>query len=123
MFGSLHVIISPDCPPGPNPDADFGEAPMLLTVEINATKRDIAVATQKSGFTWALDRDTGNQVWSTVCLLHHMLHYFLSTSSYTPNFKISPRNSLVHLNSLGIVPYYCHFILLFFIRHRLNLHK
>ncbi|BFG16635.1 hypothetical protein CerSpe_029090 [Prunus speciosa] len=28
---------NPDCPPGPNVDADFGEAPMLLTIHPNRT--------------------------------------------------------------------------------------
>ncbi|CAN1169039.1 Polyvinylalcohol dehydrogenase [Linum perenne] len=54
---------NPDCPPGPNPDADFGEAPMLLSSFINGTVRDIVVAVQKSGFAWALDRDDGSIVW------------------------------------------------------------
>ncbi|KAK9010737.1 hypothetical protein V6N11_043606 [Hibiscus sabdariffa] len=55
----------PDCPPGPNPDADFGEAPMMLSIDVNGTKKDIVVAVQKSGFAWALDRDNGNIIWST----------------------------------------------------------
>ncbi|KAK9665951.1 hypothetical protein RND81_14G148500 [Saponaria officinalis] len=55
----------PNCPPGPNPDADFGEAPMLLSVFDNGHRRDLVVAVQKSGFAWALDRDSGNIVWST----------------------------------------------------------
>ncbi|XP_042756116.1 uncharacterized protein LOC111891126 [Lactuca sativa] len=54
---------NPDCPPGPNVDADFGEAPMLLTIKSNGTLRDIVVAVQKSGFAWALDRDNGDIVW------------------------------------------------------------
>ncbi|CAN1827767.1 Polyvinylalcohol dehydrogenase [Linum perenne] len=54
---------NPDCPPGPNPDADFGEAPMLLSSFINETVRDIVVAVQKSGFARALDRDDGRIVW------------------------------------------------------------
>ncbi|KAJ6969195.1 hypothetical protein NC653_036996 [Populus alba x Populus x berolinensis] len=49
---------------GPNLDADFGEAPMLLTITANRTRRDVAVAVQKSGFAWALDRDDGSIVWS-----------------------------------------------------------
>ncbi|KAJ6365826.1 hypothetical protein OIU76_030579 [Salix suchowensis] len=49
---------------GPNLDADFGEAPMLLTIVANRTRRDVAVAVQKSGFAFALDRDTGSIVWS-----------------------------------------------------------
>lgn len=58
---------NPDCPPGPNLDADFSEAPMLLSILHNGKRRDVAVAVQKSGFAWALDRDTGDIVWSTVC--------------------------------------------------------
>ncbi|KAI7995672.1 Polyvinylalcohol dehydrogenase [Camellia lanceoleosa] len=54
---------SPDCPPGPNIDADFGEAPMLVRAFVNGTVRDVVVAVQKSGFAWTLDRDTGDIVW------------------------------------------------------------
>lgn len=58
---------APNCPPqGPVPDADFGEAPMMLTAYVNGTKTDVAVAVQKSGFAWALDRDNGNLLWFTV---------------------------------------------------------
>lgn len=57
---------NPDCPPGPNVDADFGEAPMLLTITSNRTLLDIVVAVQKSGFAWALDRDNGEIVWFKV---------------------------------------------------------
>ncbi|GJQ95046.1 PQQ-dependent membrane bound dehydrogenase [Tanacetum coccineum] len=54
---------NPDCPLGPNVDADFGEEPMLLTIMSNRTQRDIVVAVQKSGFVWALDRGNGDIVW------------------------------------------------------------
>ncbi|GMH05136.1 hypothetical protein Nepgr_006976 [Nepenthes gracilis] len=54
-----------NCPPGPNPDAHFEEAPMLLSVHINGTKRDIAVAVQKSGIAWALDRGNGDLIYFT----------------------------------------------------------
>lgn len=54
---------NPDCPEGPNLDADFGEAPMLLTIIANRTVRDVVVAVQKSGFAWALDRNDGSIVW------------------------------------------------------------
>ncbi|KAK0599008.1 hypothetical protein LWI29_001494 [Acer saccharum] len=54
---------NPDCPPGPNLDADFGEALMLLTIYANGTIRDVVVAVQKSGFAWALNRDDGEIVW------------------------------------------------------------
>ncbi|KAL8518770.1 hypothetical protein ACS0TY_009941 [Phlomoides rotata] len=56
---------NPDCPPGPNLDADFGEAPMLITIRSKGRFRDVAVVVQKSGFAWALDRDNGDIVWVT----------------------------------------------------------
>ncbi|KAK6256034.1 hypothetical protein SCA6_017339 [Theobroma cacao] len=56
---------NPSCPPGPNRDADFGEAPMMLSTYVNRTKRDLVVAAQKSGFAWALERDNGNIIWYT----------------------------------------------------------
>lgn len=66
FFFACLVPNNPDCPPGPNMDADFSAAPMLLTISYNRTRRDVAVAVQKSGFAWALDRDTGDIVWSRV---------------------------------------------------------
>ncbi|XP_043694423.1 polyvinylalcohol dehydrogenase-like [Telopea speciosissima] len=57
---------TPNCTPGSNPDADFGEAPMILSIVVNETKHDIVTAVQKSGIAWALDRDTGDIIWSTV---------------------------------------------------------
>ncbi|KAK3421932.1 hypothetical protein EUGRSUZ_G02524 [Eucalyptus grandis] len=48
------------CLTGPNLDADFREAPMLITISTNGTERDIAVAVQKSGFAWVVDRDSGD---------------------------------------------------------------
>lgn len=65
-FFACNNLSVPDCPPGPNPDADFGEAPMMLTIYVNGTKKDIIAAVQKSGFAWALDRDDGKIIWSTV---------------------------------------------------------
>lgn len=64
---------NPNCPPGPNLDADFGEAPMLLSISANGTRQDIVAAVQKSGFAWALDRDTGAIVWFKVSTRCHSL--------------------------------------------------
>ncbi|OMP06337.1 hypothetical protein COLO4_08185 [Corchorus olitorius] len=64
-FFACNNLSTPNCPPGPNPDADFGEAPMILSIDVNETKLDVVVAVQKSGFAWALDRDNGNIIWST----------------------------------------------------------
>ncbi|KAE8714676.1 glucan endo-1,3-beta-glucosidase-like [Hibiscus syriacus] len=36
-FFACNNLSVPDCPPGPNPDADFGEAPMMLTIDVNGT--------------------------------------------------------------------------------------
>ncbi|PON35421.1 PQQ-dependent membrane bound dehydrogenase, glucose/quinate/shikimate-related [Parasponia andersonii] len=65
-FFACNNLSTPNCPPGPNPDADFSEAPVMLTIDhLNRTKRDIVVAVQKSGFAWALDRDNGDLIWFT----------------------------------------------------------
>ncbi|XP_034706249.1 polyvinylalcohol dehydrogenase-like [Vitis riparia] len=64
-FRACSNLSTPNCPPGPNPDADFGEAPMMLSIYLNGTMLDIVVAVQKSGFAWALDRDDGSLVWYT----------------------------------------------------------
>lgn len=56
FFACDDDLKNPNCPLGPNPYADFGEAPMMLSVRINGMKRDIVVAVQKSGFAWALAR-------------------------------------------------------------------
>ncbi|KAL8471547.1 hypothetical protein ACS0TY_028978 [Phlomoides rotata] len=37
---------------------------MMLTIHANHTKIDIVAAVQKSGYTWALDRDHGKILWS-----------------------------------------------------------
>lgn len=65
-FGACNWHLNPNCPPGPSPDADFGEAPMMLSMYRNKVKHDIVVAVQKSGFAWALDRDSGSLIWSMV---------------------------------------------------------
>uniref|UniRef100_F6H5P7 CCHC-type domain-containing protein n=1 Tax=Vitis vinifera TaxID=29760 RepID=F6H5P7_VITVI len=65
-FLACNNLSTPNCPPGPNPDADFGEAPMMLSIYVNGTMRDIVIAVQKSGFVWALDRNNGSLIWATV---------------------------------------------------------
>ena len=67
---------NPNCPPAAEPDYDFGEAPMLITVHGSKSResrtgndkewQDIVVARQKSGFVWALDRNDGHIVWDAV---------------------------------------------------------
>ena len=70
-FGACNWHLDPRCPPGPSPDADFGEAPMMLRVYQGqgGVSRDIVLAVQKSGYAWALDRDNGSIVWSKVSFL------------------------------------------------------
>lgn len=68
-FGACNWHLDPRCPPGPSPDADFAEAPMMLSIYVNRTKHDVVVAVQKSGFAWALERDNGSLVWSKVGFL------------------------------------------------------
>jgi len=87
-FIACSNLSTPNCPPGPNPDADFGEAPMMLTIDVNKTKEDVVVAVQKSGFAWALHRHDGKLIWSTVRVLSikntqtleiYNLKYFFNT--------------------------------------------
>ncbi|KAJ1375521.1 Quinoprotein alcohol dehydrogenase-like superfamily [Sesbania bispinosa] len=62
-FAACNNLSTPNCPPGPNPDADFGEAPMILSVYVHGSKQDIVVTVQKSGIAWALNRGNGSFVW------------------------------------------------------------
>ncbi|KAM3761671.1 hypothetical protein ACB098_01G285900 [Castanea mollissima] len=65
-FLACNNLSTPNCPSGPNPDADFGEAPLIVSINNNNnTKLDVIVAVQKSGFAWALDRNNGSLIWST----------------------------------------------------------
>ncbi|KAL2546788.1 Polyvinylalcohol dehydrogenase [Forsythia ovata] len=54
---------NPDCPPDLNLDADFGKAPMLLSIRGMKRLRNVIVVVQKSSFALALDRDNGDIVW------------------------------------------------------------
>ncbi len=50
--------------PEGGPDYDFGTNPVLFEAEIEGEARALVGAGQKSGVFWALDRDTGEEVWS-----------------------------------------------------------
>jgi polyvinyl alcohol dehydrogenase (cytochrome) len=57
---------SPTCPQPAGPDYDFGQGPMLFTVNgAMVQPRDLVGAGQKSGQFWALDPDSGAVVWET----------------------------------------------------------
>ncbi|KAK7836795.1 polyvinylalcohol dehydrogenase [Quercus suber] len=66
FFVACNNLSTANCPPGPDPDADFGEAPLMLSVKRNKTRLDIVAAVQKSGFAWALDRNNGSLIWVTI---------------------------------------------------------
>lgn len=51
------------CPKPEGMDADFAQAPMLLTIELEGTPTDILVAGQKNGMFWAVRADTGETIW------------------------------------------------------------
>jgi polyvinyl alcohol dehydrogenase (cytochrome) len=57
----------PSCPNPAGPDFDFGQAPMLYSVDMgNGGKRtDMVGVGQKSGQFWSLDPDTGAIIWVT----------------------------------------------------------
>jgi polyvinyl alcohol dehydrogenase (cytochrome) len=54
-----------NCPPTAGPDYDFGQAPMLFKAKVAGKQTDLVGAGEKSGDFWALNRDTGVQVWKT----------------------------------------------------------
>ncbi len=57
--GDLFTLPSPR-----GPDSDFGTNPILFDATIGGAKRKFVGAGQKSGTFWALDRETGEIVWS-----------------------------------------------------------
>lgn len=55
-----------NCPTGAGPDYDFASAPNLITYEgRHGRKKSILGAGQKSGIYYALDPDTGAELWRT----------------------------------------------------------
>ncbi|KAL5697953.1 hypothetical protein ACHQM5_029049 [Ranunculus cassubicifolius] len=61
---------NPDCPVGPNRDADFGESPMLISIKVNGTLRDAAVALAgpgglQGGGVWGASTD-GKNVYTNI---------------------------------------------------------
>jgi len=54
-----------NCPPSPGPDYDFGSAPNEITYQAGPTAKTIIGAGQKSGIYYALDPDTGAELWHT----------------------------------------------------------
>ena len=54
-----------NCPPSPGPDYDFGSGPNEITFNGKGGHRTIIGAGQKSGIYYALDPDTGAELWHT----------------------------------------------------------
>ncbi|AUX47752.1 pyrrolo-quinoline quinone [Sorangium cellulosum] len=54
------------CPSPRGEDYDFGTGATLFTAGAGPERRDLVGAGQKSGIFWALDRDDGSVVWSTL---------------------------------------------------------
>ncbi|WP_437669837.1 outer membrane protein assembly factor BamB family protein [Sorangium sp. So ce131] len=54
------------CPSPTGPDYDFGTGATLFSACAGEGRRDLVGAGQKSGIFWALDRDDGTVVWSTL---------------------------------------------------------
>jgi polyvinyl alcohol dehydrogenase (cytochrome) len=54
-----------NCPSTVGPDYDFGQGPMLFKGKLGNQKVDLVGAGEKSGDFWAVNRDTGAQVWNT----------------------------------------------------------
>jgi polyvinyl alcohol dehydrogenase (cytochrome) len=54
-----------NCPSNPGPDYDFGSAPNEITYRTPSGSKTIIGAGQKSGIYYALDPDTGAELWHT----------------------------------------------------------
>jgi polyvinyl alcohol dehydrogenase (cytochrome) len=54
-----------NCPSNAGPDYDFASAPNLITYKASAGSKTIIGAGQKSGIYFALDPDTGAELWHT----------------------------------------------------------
>jgi polyvinyl alcohol dehydrogenase (cytochrome) len=52
-----------NCPDPAGPDFDFGQGVMEVTTKIGGVNQTVIIAGQKSGKLWALNADTGAQVW------------------------------------------------------------
>jgi polyvinyl alcohol dehydrogenase (cytochrome) len=57
--GDIFTILNPQ-----SEDTDFGTNPILYEATVNGVRRKLVAAGQKSGVFWALDRETGEVVWS-----------------------------------------------------------
>jgi polyvinyl alcohol dehydrogenase (cytochrome) len=55
----------PQCPSNPGPDYDFGSSPNEITYQTASGPKTIIGAGQKSGIYYALDPDSGAQLWHT----------------------------------------------------------
>jgi polyvinyl alcohol dehydrogenase (cytochrome) len=66
-FWNTACIFGPpaNCPPSPGPDYDFGSAPNEITYQTHNGPKTIIGAGQKSGIYYALDPDTGAELWHT----------------------------------------------------------
>jgi polyvinyl alcohol dehydrogenase (cytochrome) len=62
---NVSCAVSPftNCPSNAGPDYDFASAPNLITYHGNRGKKTILGAGQKSGIYYALDPDTGAELW------------------------------------------------------------
>lgn len=58
-------VTNTNCPPSPGPDYDFGSSPNEITYHAHGGKKTIIGAGQKSGIYYALDPDTGAELWHT----------------------------------------------------------
>jgi polyvinyl alcohol dehydrogenase (cytochrome) len=58
-------VTNTNCPANPGPDYDFGSAPNEITYQTSTGPKTIIGAGQKSGIYYALDPDTGAELWHT----------------------------------------------------------
>lgn len=74
----------------PIDDVGFSASPNLFSAEVDGETRDLVGVGQKSGVYWALDRDTGEEVWQATVSPAGFLGGMEGTSAYADGVVVVP---------------------------------
>ena len=74
----------------PVDDVGFSASPNLFTADVDGTPRDIVGVGQKSGVYWALDRETGEEIWRAQVSPAGFLGGMEGTSAYADGIVVVP---------------------------------
>jgi len=74
----------------PTDDVGFSASPNLFTVEIDGKQRDVVGQGQKSGAFWLIDRESGQQIWTTTLSPAGFLGGMEGTSAFADGTIVVP---------------------------------